>query len=234
MFHLLACLYLLVRGVPGRPTEKIIPAAQGEVKALFQLVKQTLWEENVSLTSLSCAEQSTQHQRWTSLRLKNRNLTSFPACLPELLENLDLSTNLLTELNSQNLTYLPKLQVLSLRQNKIQQVTWGASSLPSLQFLDLSFNFLSVVPACRTSSLANLTWLSLAGNPIAEIQAFDFACYPHLQFLNLSSTWLGQEGQEGIGENAFAMTLLPGDTNERAENAISVLDLSATALDSSK
>ncbi|KAJ6659202.1 hypothetical protein lerEdw1_019247 [Lerista edwardsae] len=225
MSFLLACIFVLVQEVPARPQEKTNPAA-----TLFQLVKQDIWEENVDLHSLSCEEQRTQV--WTSLCLKNRTLTSFPECLPPLLESLDLSGNLLPELNSQDVVYLSKLQVLSLRQNNIQQVTWGPGSLSSLQFLDLSFNLLSFVPACNVSSLENLRWLSLAGNPVTQIQPRAFSCYPQLQFLNLSSTWLGKDGNQGIWESAFAMDIVHGDSTEKSGNAIRVLDLSATFLES--
>ncbi|XP_061478502.1 leucine-rich repeat neuronal protein 4 isoform X2 [Rhineura floridana] len=230
MLCFLACIFLLVRDVPGRPTEKTGSTAQGDVKALFQLVKQNIWEENVNLTSLSCEELRTQ--TWTTLRLKNKNLTSFPVCLPELLEHLDLSVNLLPEFHSQEVAYLPMLQILSFSQNKIQQVTWGTGSLGSLQFLDLSFNLLTFVPACNTSYLVNLKWFSLAGNPIIEIQPLAFSCYPQLHFLNLSSTWLGKDGKEGIKASAFAKNLLQGDTTGKVGSAINVLDLSATFLES--
>ncbi|XP_066467397.1 leucine-rich repeat neuronal protein 4 [Tiliqua scincoides] len=230
MSFLLTCIFLLVQEVPARPPEKTNPAAQGDVKALFQLVKQDIWEENINLNSLSCEEQRTQ--TWTTLHLKNRTLTSFPECLPPLLELLDLSVNLLPELNSQDVAYLSKLQVLSLRQNNIQQMTLVPGNLSSLQFLDLSFNLLSFVPACNMSSLENLKWLSLAGNPITEIQPLAFSCYPQLQFLNLSSTWLGKDGNMGIWESAFAMDVLRANSTEKSGNALHVLDLSATFLES--
>lgn len=231
MSFLLASIFLLVQEGPARPLKTSL-AGQGDVKALFQLVKQDLWEENINLNSLSCEEQKTQ--TWTTLRLKNKSLISFPECLPPLLERLDLSANLLPELNIQDAAYLSNLQVLSLKQNNIQQVTLVPGSLNSLQYLDLSFNSLSFVPACNVSSLENLKWLSLAGNPITEIQPLAFSCYPQLQFLNLSSTWLGKEGNKGIWESAFAMGMRPGNSTEKPGNALHVLDLSATFLERSK
>lgn len=213
--------------------EKMSPAVLGDVKALFQLVKQNVWEENVNLTSLSCDE--INNQTWTALRLKNQELTSFPACLPGHLEHLDLSTNLLSKFHSQHMAHLPKLQVLSLKQNVIQQVTWDAGSANHLQFLDLSFNLLSSVPACSASILGGLKWLSLAGNPITEIQPQAFSCYPQLHFLNLSSTWLEKDGNDGIKPSAFAANARHvGDTTEEPGSVISVLDLSATFIESSK
>ncbi|KAJ7341556.1 hypothetical protein JRQ81_005798 [Phrynocephalus forsythii] len=231
MYCLFACLFLLVGGMPTRPMERMGPAIQGEVKALFQLVKQNIWEENINLTSLSCDE--INNQTWTSLRLKHQGLTSFPACLPGHLEHLDLSANLLPTFHSQHMTHVPKLHVLSLKRNVIQQVTWDAGSSEHLQFLDLSFNLLPSVPECGASVLGDLKWLSLAGNPITEIQPLAFFCYPQLHFLNLSSTWLGKDGKDGIRPSAFAKNSRHvGDTTEEFGSEIRVLDLSATFLES--
>ncbi|XP_008114483.2 leucine-rich repeat neuronal protein 4 [Anolis carolinensis] len=230
MSCLLACFFLLVQAVAAKPTEKPAPEMQRDMTAFLQLVNQNIWEENINLTSLPCEDMKTQV--WTTLRLKNQGLTSFPACLPEHLEHLDLSVNLLPEFHSQDVAYLPMLQVLSLRQNNIQQVMWEAGSLSNLHYLDLSFNQLSSLPECNSFTMENLKWLSLAGNPITEIQPFAFSCYPQLHFVNLSSTWLGKDGQQGIGESAFAIRLLHvGDSNSKAESAINVLDLSMTFLE---
>ncbi|XP_053236679.1 leucine-rich repeat neuronal protein 4 [Podarcis raffonei] len=228
MFCFLACLLVLVREMPSRPTKETGSTAAGDAKILFQL-KPNAWKENVNLSSLSCGD--LRAQTWAYFRHRNQSLTSFPACLPELLEHLDLSVNLLPEFNSQEVADLPMLQFLSLRQNKIQQVTWDARNLSRLQFLDLSYNLLSVVPACNASVLQNLEWFSLAGNPIVEIQPLAFSCYPQLHILNLSSTWLGKDGKEGIKESAFATIFLPGDATENAGSDIHMLDLSATYLE---
>ncbi|XP_070812336.1 leucine-rich repeat neuronal protein 4 [Pituophis catenifer annectens] len=231
MSSFLACVVLLVRIITARPTEKASPAIPEDVKAPFLLIQQNVWEENINLTSLPCEE--LRNQTAIILHVQNQNLTSFPKCLPELLEHLDLNVNLLPELNSQDVAYLPKLRILSLRQNQIQKVIWGTGNLSHLQFLDLSFNLLSIVPSCITSSLDNLRWLSLAGNPIREIQPFAFSCYPQLHFLNLSSTWLGKDGEMGIPESAFAMNLShhPKSTEEARKAPINILDLSATFLE---
>ncbi|KAM3855414.1 leucine-rich repeat neuronal protein 4 [Vipera latastei] len=230
MSSFLACVVLLVRIISAKPTEKATPTIAEDVKTPFQLVQHKVWEENINHTRLPCGE--LKNQTSITLRRQNQNLTSFPECLPELLEHLDLSLNLLPELNSQDVAYLPKLRILSLRENQIHRVIWGTGNLSSLQFVDLSFNLLSIVPACVTS-LDNLRWLSLAGNPIREIQPFAFSCYPQLHFLNLSSTWLGKDGKMGILESAFAMNLShhPEPTEQARKAPISVLDLSATFLE---
>ncbi|XP_049656294.1 leucine-rich repeat neuronal protein 4 isoform X2 [Accipiter gentilis] len=193
-----------------------------------QLAQEDSWE-NVNLTSMSCEDQ--KNRTWITLQLTNSSLTAFPVCLPETLETLDLSNNLLEEVNGMEIANLPQLRTLSLRQNHLQAVRWGSEALSSLLSLDLSFNKLSSVPSCHSSALPNLRWLSLAGNPLIEIQPLAFSCYPQLQFLNLSATLLGQDDSRGIRESAFTISTSPSEATNRPGNIISVLDLSGTFLE---
>uniref|UniRef100_A0A8C3NSP5 Leucine rich repeat neuronal 4 n=1 Tax=Cyanoderma ruficeps TaxID=181631 RepID=A0A8C3NSP5_9PASS len=200
-------------------------AASRDVTTFFQLAQEDPWE-NVNLTSLSCEDR--KNRAWTTLRLTNSSLTTFPACLPEALETLDLSNNLLEEVNGTEIANLALLRVLSLRHNHIWSVRWGSEALSSLLKLDLSFNKLSSVPSCHGSALPNLRWLSLAGNPLIEIQPLAFSCYPQLQALNLSLTLLGQDDSRGIRDSAFAISTAPSEVTNRSGNSINVLDLSGT------
>ncbi|NWU26925.1 LRRN4 protein, partial [Dyaphorophyia castanea] len=203
-------------------------AASRDVTTFFQLAQEDTWE-NVNLTGMSCEHQ--KNRTWITLQLTNSSLTSFPVCLPETLETLDLSNNLLEEVNSTEIANLPQLRVLSLRHNHLWSVRWGSEVLSSLLKLDLSFNKLSSVPSCHGSALPNLRWLSLAGNPLIEIQPLAFSCYPQLQVLNLSATLLGQDDSRGIRESAFAISTDPNEAMNRPGNSISVLDLSRTFLE---
>ncbi|NXC44244.1 LRRN4 protein, partial [Penelope pileata] len=228
MFSLLLALSLLPWNTASGPVSRAEPAAPRDVTTFFQLAQGDSWE-NVNLTSMSCEDR--KNRTWITLQLTKSSLTAFPVCLPEALQTLDLSDNLLEEVNGTEIANLPRLRVLSLRQNLLQAVRWGAEVFISLQSLDLSFNKLSSVPSCHTSSLPSLRWLSLAGNPLIEIQPLAFSCYPQLQFLNLSATLLGQEGSGGIREAAFATSTSPGEAPHGAGNTISVLDLSGTFLE---
>ncbi|NWW24528.1 LRRN4 protein, partial [Falcunculus frontatus] len=203
-------------------------AASRDVTTFFQLAQEDIWE-NINLTSMSCEHR--KNRTWITLQLTNSSLTAFPVCLPEALETLDLSNNLLEELNGTEIANLPQLRVLSLRHNHLWSVRWGTEALSSLLKLDLSFNKLSSVPACHGSALPNLRWLSLAGNPLIEIQPLAFSCYPQLQVLNLSATLLGQDDSRGIRESAFAIGTDPNETMNRPGNSFSVLDLSGTLLE---
>ncbi|NXL21012.1 LRRN4 protein, partial [Setophaga kirtlandii] len=203
-------------------------AASRDVTTVFQLAQEDPWE-NVNLTSMSCEDQ--KNRTWITLQLTNSSLTAFPVCLPEALQRLDLSNNLLEEVNGTEIANLPQLRVLSLRHNHLWAVRWGSEVLSNLLKLDLSFNKLSSVPSCHSSALPNLRWLSLAGNPLIEIQPLAFSCYPQLQVLNLSVTLLGQDDSRGIGDSAFAISTDPHEAVDKPGNSISVLDLSRTFLE---
>ncbi|XP_015476787.1 leucine-rich repeat neuronal protein 4 isoform X2 [Parus major] len=200
-------------------------AASRDVTTFFQLAQEDTWK-NVNLTSMSCEDR--KNKTWITLQLTNSNLTAFPVCLPEALETLDLSNNLLEEVNGTEIANLRQLHVLSLRHNHLWSVRWGSEALSSLLKLDLSFNKLSSVPSCHSSALPSLRWLSLAGNPLMEIQPLAFSCYPQLQVLNLSATLLGQDDSRGIRDSAFAISTDPNEAMNRPGNSINVLDLSKT------
>lgn len=231
MFSCLLILSLLVGNTMSGPVSRAEPAASRDITTFFQLAQEDSWE-NVNLTSMSCEDR--KNRTWITLQLTNSSLTAFPVCLPKALDTLDLSNNLLEEVNSTEIANLPRLRVLSLRQNHLQAVRWGSEALSSLFSLDLSFNKLSSVPSCHSSALPNLRWLSLAGNPLIEIQPLAFSCYPQLQFLNLSATLLGQDDSRGIRESAFAISTSPSEAMNRPGNNINMLDLSGTFLEKSK
>ncbi|NXM29915.1 LRRN4 protein, partial [Oxyruncus cristatus] len=228
MFPDLFILSLLLGSTTSGPVSRAEPVASRDVTTFFQLAQEDPWE-NVNLTSMSCEDR--KNRTWITLQLTNSSLTAFPVCLPEALETLDLSNNLLEEVKGSEMANLPRLRILSLRHNHLWAVSWGPEALSSLLKLDLSFNKLSSVPSCRSSALPNLRWLSLAGNPLLEIQPLAFSCSPQLQVLNLSVTLLGQEDSRGIRESAFAISTSPREATGRPGNFINVLDLSGTFLE---
>ncbi|XP_064302891.1 leucine-rich repeat neuronal protein 4 [Phalacrocorax carbo] len=228
MFSRLLVLSLLVGNAALGSVSRAEPAASRDITTFFQLAQEDSWE-TINLTSMSC--ENRKNRTWITLQLTNSSLTAFPVCLPEALETLDLSNNLLEEVNGTEIANLPRLRTLSLRQNHLQAVRWGSEALSSLLFLDLSFNKLLSVPSCHSSALPNLRWLSLAGNPLIEIQPLAFSCYPQLQFLNLSATLLGQDDSRGIRESAFAISTSPSEAMNMPGNTITMLDLSGTFLE---
>ncbi|NXN18272.1 LRRN4 protein, partial [Indicator maculatus] len=230
MFSQLLTLSLLLGNIASASGQvsRAEPAASRDITTFFQLAQEDSWE-NVNITSMSCEDQ--KNRTWITLQLTNSSLTAFPICLPDALETLDLSNNLLEEVNGTEIANLPRLRILSLRQNHLWSVRWGSESLSSLLSLDLSFNKLSSVPSCHSSAFPNLKWLSLAGNPLVEIQPLAFSCYPQLQFLNLSATLLGQDDSRGISESAFAISTSPSEATNGPGSTINMLDLSRTFLE---
>ncbi|NXX50829.1 LRRN4 protein, partial [Tricholaema leucomelas] len=228
MFSRLLILSLLVVASASGQVSRAEPAASRDVTTFFQLAQEDPWE-NVNLTSMSCEDR--KNRTWITLQLTNSSLTAFPICLPDALETLDLSNNLLEEVNGTDIANLPRLRILSLKQNHLWSVRWGSEVLSSLLSLDLSFNKLSSVPSYHSSALPNLKWLSLAGNPLLEIQPLAFSCYPQLQFLNLSATLLGQDDSRGISESAFAISTSPSEAISGSGSTINTLDLSGTFLE---
>lgn len=156
----------------------------------------------------------------TSLNLANRSLERLPSCLPLTLRSLDGSHNLLHALSEPVLRRLPELRVLTLHHNRISVLHWDGSTPAGLRELDLSYNLLAELPPCAGLSRSNLLSLALAGNPLQELQPRTFACFPELQFLNLSCSELGHIAQE-----AFA------GVDGGPLPALELLDLSGTNLE---
>ncbi|KAF3824684.1 hypothetical protein GH733_010018 [Mirounga leonina] len=157
----------------------------------------------------------------STLTLANRSLERLPRCLQPALRSLDGSHNLLRALSAAELGPLARLQVLTLRHNRIAALRWGPGGPAALHTLDLSYNRLAALPPCAPPALPGLRSLALAGNPLRALQPRAFACLPALRLLNLSGTALGREPGAGIADAAFA----------GAGGALEVLDLSGTFLE---
>ncbi|EHB14242.1 Leucine-rich repeat neuronal protein 4 [Heterocephalus glaber] len=160
----------------------------------------------------------------TAWTLANRNLERLPRCLPRTLQSLDCSHNQLHALSVGELSHLPELQELTLHHNSIATLRWGLRAPPGLRVLDLSYNRLNKLPQCLIPPRHTPSVLELAGNPLRELPARAFVCFPALQQLNLSSTELGGGAQGGIARAAFA-----GAAGEPLAT-LKVLDLSGTHL----
>lgn len=190
---------------------------------LFRLTQQGPWESDGSNATGSPCEGLAAIGA-TVLTLVNHSLERLPGCLPRSLHSLDGSHNLLRALSLPELRHLPRLQVLTLRHNRISAVRWGPGGPVGLHTLDLSYNQLAALPPCAGSALSNLRVLILAGNPLQALQPRAFACFPALQLLNLSASALGLRAQGGIADAAFA----GADGKPLAK--LEALDLSSTYL----
>ncbi|XP_026358827.3 leucine-rich repeat neuronal protein 4 [Ursus arctos] len=187
---------------------------------LFRLTRQDPWESGTGNATGSPCE-GLPAAGASTLSLANRSLERLPGCLPPALRSLDCSHNLLRALSAAELAPLARLQVLTLRHNRIAALRWGPGGPAALHTLDLSHNLLAALPPCAGPALPGLRSLALAGNPLRALQPRAFACLPALRLLNLSGTALGRDPGAGIADAAFA----------GAGGALEVLDLSGTFLE---
>ncbi|XP_057560076.1 leucine-rich repeat neuronal protein 4 [Hippopotamus amphibius kiboko] len=217
-------LLLLLLLPPPPPTEPR-PRRAGPLQktAAFQLTHQGPWGSGAGNATVSpCGGLASAGV--TTLTLANQSLERLPSCLPRTLRSLDGSHNLLRALSAPELGLLPRLQVLTLRHNRIAALRWGPGAPAGLHTLDLSYNLLAALPPCAGPVLPGLRALALAGNPLRALQPGAFACFPALRLLNLSCTALGRGDHAGISDSAFA------GAGGAPLAALEVLDLSGTFL----
>ncbi|XP_057403084.1 toll-like receptor 10 [Balaenoptera acutorostrata] len=167
----------------------------------------------------------------------NMSLRKVPEDLTPTTTILDLSYNLLFQLQRSDFHSFSKLKVLILCRNRIQEldiktfefnkelryldvsynrlksVTWF--SLAGLRHLDLSFNDFDTVPICEeTGNMSHLEILGLSG---AKIQKSDFQKIAHLHlntvFLGLRTLSHYEEGSLPILNTTKLHIVLPMNTN---------------------
>ncbi|XP_039082967.1 toll-like receptor 10 [Hyaena hyaena] len=185
-------------------------------------------------------------QGWASMLPEERELTTncsnmslrkVPEDLTPTTTTLDLSYNLLSQLQSSDFHSVSKLKVLILCHNRIEEldiktfefnrelryldlsynrlkiVTWY--SLAGLRHLDLSFNDFDSVPICEeTGNMSHLEILGLSG---AKIQKSDFQKIAHLHlntvFLGLRSLSYYEEGSLPTLNTTKLHIVLPMNTD---------------------
>ncbi|XP_039704669.1 toll-like receptor 10 [Pteropus medius] len=176
-------------------------------------------------------------ERESTTNCSNMSLRRVPADLIPTTTTLDLSYNLLFQLQSSDFHSVSKLKVLILCHNRIQELdiktfefnkelkyldlsnnrlktlTWY--SLAGLRHLDLSFNDFDTMPICEeTGNMSHLETLGLSG---AKIQKSDFQkiAYLHLNtiFLGLRTISHYEEGSLPILNATKLHIVLPTNTN---------------------
>lgn len=96
-----------------------------------------------------------------------RELPDFTGCAS--LKEIHFSNNFVAEIAGDFCENLPQLQVLDLRDNKIEKLPDEISMLQSLMRLDLSNNSILTLPV-SLCTLAHLVSLQLDGNPLRSIR----------------------------------------------------------------
>jgi hypothetical protein len=101
---------------------------------------------------------------------------------------LNLSRNSITDLKSDDLSWIPSIEILDLSNNKITQIPKGFFSETKLiRKVILSFNFLTVISKQTFSGLeVTLQDLYLRENQISDIHPLAFSDLNELQLLDLS------------------------------------------------
>lgn len=121
--------------------------------------------------------------------IKESNWKMF-ADLNELIK-LDLSGNLLTELNENSLGRLINLRILSFHDNKIRSLGDDTfKNVQSVKHLNLASNFLLLITSNAFRGLENLETLSLENNKLSQIAIGAFDHMPKLKSLNLGGNFL--------------------------------------------
>ncbi|XP_072362102.1 uncharacterized protein [Scyliorhinus torazame] len=144
------------------------------------------------------------------LNTASNQLTTVPSCLPAALKFLDLSKNIIRQIKLSEFTELYNLKMLLLSHNLISKIVPSGTVMAQLEFLDLSYN--NFTKLRLEFQMPNLTMLRLEGNPLQQLDPYEFSRFPKLHDLNLSMTSL-----EVCNHKVFALGM---------EN-LKILDLSA-------
>ena len=136
--------------------------------------------------------------------LSSQNLNkviSEDLALFEQLHTLDISENKLSLIQ---LGYLPVLRELAIASNKMTDLESDvAFGLPLLEILDISFNSLTQESIATLAALPNLRLLNLSNNHLSEL--------PHV-LANMHAWWKQFEAEEGEEEHPIPKMIgsLPG------------------------
>ncbi|XP_012864461.1 PREDICTED: toll-like receptor 10 isoform X1 [Dipodomys ordii] len=135
-------------------------------------------------------------ERELTTNCSNLSLRKVPSNLDPATVTLDLSCNLLFQLQSSDFHSMSQLQVLILCQNRIQQLDFKIFALnKELRYLDLSYNRLKII---TWYSLAGLKHLDLSFNDFDTMPFNDFKHMAHLETLGLSAATIQRSDLQKI------------------------------------
>ncbi|XP_067085325.1 transforming growth factor beta activator LRRC32 isoform X1 [Osmerus mordax] len=136
----------------------------------------------------------------------NLNLETVPDKLPEGIQKIDLSWNILQNLTQEGLAFYSSIHHLNLHSNKIQFIQPGLfKDMTSLKVLNLSRNYLDVFAVSKThvGPLTAVEMLDLSGNGLFTGMTDYFLCdAPALLNLSLNSNSITK-----IAQNTFCGSL---------------------------
>ena len=119
---------------------------------------------------------------------KYARLTSVPSDIPSDATQVDISSNELSELESNVFRGIPLCLDLHLGYNLIAQIDDDAfAGLSLLEVLNLNYNRLTTIRTNTFSSLTSLQELTIRYNQISMLEARAFGGLEHLRILNLAN-----------------------------------------------
>jgi internalin A len=161
-------------------------------------------------------------RRFPNLRqliLADNEFREFPSSLRLCLhlEQLDLDLNFIRQLDLSR-GYPPRLRVISVRRNGLEQIDESINLLSRLEVLDVADNLVSTIPPLRTPALRELV---LGSNPGLDI-VDELQELRRLEFLDLSNNGLTelQFDAANLGNNCkvdFSRNFLPYEASVAAE-----------------
>lgn len=135
----------------------------------------------------------TNFTKLQSLQIWDSTLVDFSLEKPmRSLQNLDLSRNLVFNLNKSMLQSYPRLQYLNLSNNNIKNIEdYAFTAISSIKVLDLSLNYLRKLSAPLSARpLLDLTVLRLDNNRLEELSEDLFDTLFKLELLSLAGNYL--------------------------------------------
>ncbi|XP_046818688.1 protein artichoke [Vespa crabro] len=109
-------------------------------------------------------------RRPRTVMCSKQGLTKFPSNVTDIVEHLDLSNNLLTEITD-DIERFKDLQYLNLARNQLHSLPNGIGNLNNLRKLDLSENNINdIIDIAAINRLPSLMIIYLSKNPITELK----------------------------------------------------------------
>ncbi|XP_043591134.1 leucine-rich repeat-containing protein 15 isoform X1 [Bombus pyrosoma] len=139
---------------------------------LLSLLATYLGIFSITMCQSTCPTRCLCHlsQQPRTVMCSKQGLEVFPENISDVVEQLNLSNNLLTNI-SDDITRLTDLQYLNLARNKLSSLPEDLRSLKSLRRLDLSGNNIKDVVDIRSlGQLPSLTVLHLSTNPLSKLE----------------------------------------------------------------
>lgn len=148
-------------------SNNLISYVPSEINMLSNL---KILDLNHNKLSSECLPLFIDMRHLTELNLSYNQLTKLPNCTDcKNLTHLILGFNKIDDMENEYFLTLPKLSLLSLKNNKIAELCPNLGDLTNLAILDLSDNELTDVPT-ELATLFYLKTLFLGGNPIKTVR----------------------------------------------------------------